>query len=35
MLLKEPYNTTVVIGSLKELLEENTSRMEIKTDNST
>jgi uncharacterized protein involved in outer membrane biogenesis len=32
MLLKEPYNTTVVIGSLKELLEENTSRMEIKTD---
>jgi len=32
MLLKEPYNTTVEIGSLKELLEENRSRMEIKTD---
>ena len=32
MLLKEPYTTTVVIGSLKEFLEENRSRMEIKTD---
>jgi hypothetical protein len=32
MLLKEPYNTTVVIGSLKELLEENRSGMENKTD---
>jgi len=32
VLVEEPYNTTVVIGSLKELLEENRSRMEIKTD---
>jgi uncharacterized protein involved in outer membrane biogenesis len=32
MLLKEPYTTTVEIGSLKELLEENRSRMKIKTD---
>jgi uncharacterized protein involved in outer membrane biogenesis len=32
MLLKEPYTTTVEIGSLKELLEENRSRMEIKTE---
>ena len=31
-LLKEPYTTTVEIGSLKELLEENRSRMEIKTE---
>jgi uncharacterized protein involved in outer membrane biogenesis len=32
VLLKEPYTTTVEIGSLKELLEENRSRMEIKTE---
>jgi uncharacterized protein involved in outer membrane biogenesis len=32
MLLKEPYTTTVEIGSLKELLEENRSWMEIKTE---
>jgi uncharacterized protein involved in outer membrane biogenesis len=31
-LLKEPYTTTIEIGSLQELLEENKSWMEIKTE---
>jgi uncharacterized protein involved in outer membrane biogenesis len=31
-LLQEPYNTTVEIGSLKELVEKSRSRMEIKTE---